>query len=78
MNESTMRLYVPVNDMYIQPGNRVKLGRFDGDCWEVAFGWYSWGGNRPVCGWYLTKLPEKDIVKPLQLPDLSDIYLIEA
>ena len=47
-----------------------------GETWEVCYGWYEFGGNRPVCGWYL----KKDgglTVKPLQLPDLDDIYLIE-
>lgn len=29
-----------------------------------------------VCGWYLTNLESSDI-KPLQLTDLDDIYLIE-
>ena len=74
----TTRLYIPNGDFYITVGNKIKLGRFDSDYWEVCFGWYSFGGNRPVCGWYLVKLPDKDIVKPIQLPDLSDIYLIES
>ena len=72
-----MRLYVPNGDFYLEPGNRIKLERFEIVCWEVCFGWYSWGGNRPVCGWYLVNLPKKDIVKPIQLPDLDDIYLVE-
>ena len=59
----------------IRPGDIVKLNRFAADSWKVCYGWYEFGGNRPVCGWYL----EKDdglTLKPLQLPDLDDIYFI--
>lgn len=42
----------------------------------MSYGWYTWGGNRPVCGWYLTNIESSDI-KPLQLTDLDDIYVIE-
>ena len=69
-------LNIPNTKKIIKPGNIVKLGRFSGETWEVCYGWYEFGGNRPVCGWYL----KKDgglTVKPLQLPDLDDIYLIE-
>lgn len=69
-------LYLPESDIHIYPGNLVKLGRFETETWEVQFGWYSYGGNRPVCGWYLTKDGGLTI-KPLQLPDLDDIYMIE-
>ena len=70
-------LNIPNSREVIRPGNIVKLGRFNNESWEVKFGWYEFGGNRPVCGWYL----EKDggyTVKPLQLPDLDDIYLISC
>ena len=70
-------LDIPHSEEVIRPGNVVRLGRFNTDSWLVKYGWYSFGGNRPVCGWYL----EKDgglVVKPLQLPDLDDIYLIEV
>ena len=70
-----MILNLPTSGNYIRPGDIIKLHRFTNESWRVCFGWYSFGGNRPVCGWYL----EKDdglTVKPLQLPDLDDIYLI--
>ena len=68
-------LNLPNSRHCIRPGDIVKLNRFASDSWKVCYGWYEFGGNRPVCGWYL----EKDdglTVKPLQLPDLDDIYFI--
>ena len=66
---------LPNSNDYLKCGDIVKLGRFASESWRVCYGWYEFGGNRPVCGWYL----EKDgglTVKPLQLPDLDDIYFI--
>ena len=74
--ESNLELKVPNTELTIMPGCLIKLGRFESDVWLVNFGWYSFGGNRPVCGWYLTK-DSGLTIKPLQLPDLDDIYLIE-
>ena len=71
-----MCLSAPDSGICLHPGNRVRLGRFEHDSWLVSYGWYAWGGNRPVCGWYLTRCSDNQI-KPLQLPDLDDIYLIE-
>lgn len=77
-------LQIPDTDRIIYVGNRIKLGRFSADTWLVCFGWYTWGGNRPVCGWYLTKICEYQVppagteIKPLQLTDLIDIYVIET
>lgn len=71
-----MVLEIPNTNRVLRPGNRVKLGRFQSDMWVVSFGWFSFGGNRPFCGWYLTK-DNGLTVKPLQLPDLDDIYIIE-
>ena len=68
---------VPDIDICIQPGNTVKLGRFSDVSWIVGYGWYSWGGNRPFCGWYLTHKDTGEI-KPLQKTDTYDIYLIEV
>lgn len=73
MSES---MQIPECDYQIKVGNIVKLGRFDSERWKVGYGWYSWGGNRPVCGWYLTNVISQ-IVKPLQFTDLEDIYVIE-
>lgn len=60
----------------IERGSKVRLGRFRLDIWMVNHGWYSWGGNRQVCGWYLTNIDTSE-VKPLQLTDLDDIYIVE-
>lgn len=72
-----MVLDVPKLDMQIRPGNFVRLSRFDHNIWVVGFGWYSFGGNRPICGWYLTLKDDPKTVKSLQLPDLDDIYMVE-
>lgn len=68
---------LPGVDICIQPGCKVKLGRFDDQSWVVGYGWYSWGGNRPFCGWYLINCQSGGI-KPLQKTDTDDIYLIET
>lgn len=70
-----MTLNIPGTESSISPNDIIKLGRFSDKEWIVNFGWYSFGGNRPVCGWYLTT-DAGYTVKPLQLPDLDDIYLI--
>ena len=68
---------IPDFDIELTPGSRVKLGRFDVQTWLVSYGWYSWGGNREVCGWYLTDIKNPFDLKPLQKTDLDDIYLVE-
>lgn len=73
----TLRLDVPNSALHLHPGDHIKLSRFDLMVWRVNYGWYEWGGNRPVCGWYLQSIEDLTTVKPLQLPDLYDIYLIE-
>ena len=72
-----MYLEVPDTHIYLNPGMKVKLGRFSQERWIVEYGWYSFGGNRPVCGWYLTDIQDSSIVKPIQLQDLSDIFIVE-
>ena len=72
-----LKITLPGNLGYIVPGCRVKLSRFESIVWVVSHGWYSWGGNRPVCGWFLTDMKCPKTVKPLQLTDLDDIYVIE-
>lgn len=74
---SLMKLDIPNRNVAIYPGCRIKLGRFDSTIWIASHGWYSWGGNRPVCGWYLTDVKNPQRVKPLQLPDLDDIHFIQ-
>lgn len=72
-----MSILIPDTNTYIHPGCRVKLGRFESAVWRVAFGWFSWGGNRRMCGWYLVNFHDPSEVKPLYETDLDDIYLIE-
>lgn len=69
-------LSAPDIDIHLYQGDHIRIGRFNHDTWLVSYGWYTWGGNRPVCGWYLTNIESSDI-KPLQLTDLDDIYVIE-
>lgn len=69
-------LELPDCNCCIHSGQIVKLGRFSHERWRVGYGWYSWGGNREVCGWYLSNQKTLDI-KPFQKTDLDDIYLIE-
>lgn len=72
-----LRVDVPHLDMSLAPGCRVRLGRFETTVWVVSYGWYSWGGNRPQLGWFLADESNPSSVKPLQLPDLDDIYFVE-
>lgn len=72
-----MQLIVPEYDITLTPGNTVRIGRFQRETWVVSYGWYSWGGNRPVCGWYLMGTLTKEI-KPLYYTDIEDIYIIET
>ena len=69
-------LQVPNTDCCLKPGYIIKLGRYDSTEWAVHMGWYTWGGNRPVCGWYLTN--NSGGLKPLQSTDLEDIYVIRC
>jgi len=68
---------IPELGITLPDGCRVKLGRFDSAVWVLSHGWFTWGGNRPFCGWYLTNIENPAEVKPLQKPDLDDIYLVE-
>lgn len=70
MNE--MQLQLP-DGLYIYPGDVIRIGRFKHREWAVAFGWYSWGGNRSTCGWYLTS---DDLTKPIYQTDLDDVYIV--
>jgi hypothetical protein len=68
---------IPELDTQIRPGMTVRLGRFSTTDWKVLYGWYAWGGNREVLGWYLVNSADEKILKPLQRPDLADIYVIK-
>ena len=74
----TITLEIPELSMVLKPGNIVQLGRFSDSRWEVHYGWYSFGGNRDVCGWYLSNEDDDRVIKPLQRIDLEDIYLLES
>lgn len=66
----------PFSPLSLRPGNRVKLHRFESEEWTVHYGWFTFGGNRPMCGWFLIK-DAGMTVKPLQLNDLDDIYIVK-
>lgn len=70
-----MVLNVPNTNIDLHPGDIIRIGRFSNVDLEVQYGWYTWGGNRPVCGWSLRNLATGD-VKPIQSIDLIDMYLI--
>ena len=72
-----MTLEVPNANTTISPGYKIQIGRFDAQVWIVRFGWYSFGGNRSVCGWYLESESSQDI-KPIFKIDLDDIYVISV
>ena len=73
----TLKLLIPNTEVYLHEGDLVKLRRFDDQIWELKHGWYSFGGNRPFCGWYLcTNMNNEYTEKPLQLTDLNDIYVV--
>ena len=71
-------LECPDHKLVIVAGSIVRLGRFESTEWLVAYGWYTWGGNRPVCGWYLSQCDNPGTMKPLQATDLDDIYMVQA
>lgn len=72
-----MSLYItiPNTDIDLHEGDVIRLGRFSMCEWIVQYGWYQWGGNRPVCGWSL-KNKATDEIKPLQQTDLIDVYFV--
>ena len=74
--DKCMELIIPDTDITLHPGNRIKLGRFSKDIWTVQFGWFSFDGNRSMCGWFLTDRKSAK-VKPLLDVDLYDCYMVE-
>ncbi len=72
-----MTLEVPNANLSLVPGNKIQIGRFSAKVWIVRFGWYSFGGNRSVCGWYL-QAEASDEIKPIFRIDLDDIYIIST
>ena len=72
-----MILSAPDTGVAIPEGAVVRMNRFDSEQWRVLYGWYTWGGNRPFCGWYAVSLNDPNRVKPMQLSDMYDIVVIE-
>lgn len=73
-----LELNIPNTNVYLVPGDIVKLHRFDAQTWELDHGWYSFGGNRPFCGWFMkSNIDGEYIEKPVQMTDLDDIYLVK-
>lgn len=73
-----MKLQVPNTNVFLCPGDFVKIERFDDVLWEVDHGWFSFGGNRPWCGWYLkANINDEYVEKPIQLTDLEDVYVVQ-
>ena len=70
-------LEIPDKCMKIFEGSKVRLGRFETQVWVLHHGWYTCNGNRPHCGWYFVNLDNPSMIKPVSLPDLYDIYLVE-
>ena len=70
-----MTLHVPNSNIDLYPGDVIRIERFSMTSWIVQYGWYTWGGDRPVCGWSLRDTKTGN-VKPLQETDLIDIYLV--
>lgn len=73
-----MYLEIPNSACQIPENAVVRLNRFDSEDWRLLYGWYTWGGNRPFCGWYFVSLTDPKKVKPVQLPDVYDIYMISS
>lgn len=78
--ECQTALVIPVPGVpgqFIEPGCIIKIGRFSRVRWRVKHGWYSYANNRPVYGFFLVNESNMNEIRPLQKPDLNDVYLIE-
>ena len=60
----------------LSPGDTVRIGRMSEIEWTVNYGWYTYGGNRPQCGWFLKNKCIPNMIKPLHLTDVYDIYML--
>lgn len=78
MSQDNLTLELPGTCHKLVPECKIRIGRFNTITWIVRHGWYSFSGNRPFCGWHLVNQDDPNDVRPLQLPDLADIYLIES
>lgn len=73
-----MTLLVEHLNLLLRPGDVIRLGRFDNKQWLLGHGWFTFDGNRAICGWHLIDIDEQNNVRPLQLTDLDDIILVEG
>ena len=71
-------LKLPESNLCLYPGNTVLFGRFTAQRWVVQYGWFAFGGNRKICGWYCYKEQDRRQVKPISDIDLFDVYLVEG
>lgn len=74
--DKILNLQVPKLGLTLYPGAIIKLNRFQTETWRLCHGWYEYGENRAVCGWYLLGDSPEHHIRPLQLTDLDDIYLV--
>lgn len=72
-----LKIDLPGENKCLTPGCRIRIGRFSTKIWLLQHGWFTFSGNRPICGWYLTNVDDPTEVRPLQQPDLIDIYFVE-
>ncbi len=71
------RLNLPNKKFTIKPGDIIVIGRFSSIRWKVGYGWFSFDGNRKICGWYMKQIEDPKIVKPIQEIDLYDVYIVQ-
>ena len=71
-------LSLPDHKTCVYPGNVIVFHRFDTQRWVVDYGWFAFGGNRKICGWYCYQQQDKTKVKPIEDIDLYDIYIVQS
>ena len=73
-----IELYIknPETGETLYPETLLKLNRFDNITWILKYGWYPFDPNHLTCGWYLMNKDDHKIIRPLQMNDFDDIYLI--
>lgn len=75
--EGIWHVNIPELGLCLHPGMYVKIGRFSKITWLLQHGWFSFSGNREICGWYLVNVDNIEDIRPLQKIDLVDIYSVE-
>lgn len=67
----------PENEKQYPCGCVLKLNRFKDIVWKLNYGWFTYSKNHLICGWYLVDKADTNNIKPFQLNDFDDIYLVE-